>query len=107
MIEMVEGGVTAIADMYYFEDEVARAARQIGLRGILGETVLNAPAPDAKEPYGGIAYAEKFIQQFHGDPLITPAFAPHAPYTVDADHLRIVQKEADTLNAPILMHVAE
>jgi len=107
MIEMVEGGVTTIADMYYFEDEVARSAQKIGLRGILGETVLNAPAPDAKEPYGGIAYAEKFIHQFQGDPLITPAFAPHAPYTVDAAHLRIIQKEADELNTPVLMHVAE
>lgn len=107
MIEMVQGGVTTIADMYYYEDEVARAAKKIGLRGILGETVLNAPAPDAPEPYGGIAYAEKFIRQFQSDPLITPAFAPHAPYTVDADHLRIIQKEADTLNTPILMHVAE
>jgi cytosine/adenosine deaminase-related metal-dependent hydrolase len=107
MIEMIEGGVTTIADMYYFEDEVARAARNIGLRGVLGETVLNAPAPDAKEPYGGFEYARKFIQQFAGDPLVMPAFAPHAPYTVDAEHLRTIQKEADTLDAPILMHVAE
>ena len=104
---MVQGGVTTMADMYYFEDEVARGAQRIGMRGIFGETVLNAPAPDAKEPYGGIAYALKFIQEFHGDPLITPAFAPHAPYTVDAEHLRIIQKEADARDAPILMHVAE
>jgi cytosine/adenosine deaminase-related metal-dependent hydrolase len=107
MIEMVEGGVTTIADMYYFEDEVARSAQKIGLRGILGETVLNAPAPDAKEPYGGIAYAEKFIRDFQGDPLVTPAFAPHASYTVDAAHLRIIQKAADELKTPVLMHVAE
>lgn len=104
---MIQAGVTTIADMYYFEDEVARGAQKIGLRGILGETVLNALAPDAKEPYGGMAYALKFIQQFRGDPLITPAFAPHAPYTVDAAHLQSVQKEADALDVPILMHVAE
>ena len=107
MVEMIQAGVTTIADMYYFEDEVARGAQKIGLRGILGETVLNALAPDAKEPYGGMAYALKFIQQFRGDPLITPAFAPHAPYTVDAAHLQSVQKEADALDVPILMHVAE
>ena len=107
MVEMVQGGVTTIADMYYFEDEVARAAKQIGLRGILGETVLNAPAPDAREPYGGIAYALNYIQEFRRDPLITPAFAPHAPYTVDAEHLRIVQQDADAQDVPILMHVAE
>jgi cytosine/adenosine deaminase-related metal-dependent hydrolase len=107
MVEMIQGGVTTMADMYYFEDEVARAAQKIGMRSILGETVLNAPAPDSKEPYGGISYALKFIQQFHGDPVITPAFAPHAPYTVDAEHLRIIQKEADAQDVPILMHVAE
>jgi cytosine/adenosine deaminase-related metal-dependent hydrolase len=107
MIEMVEGGVTAIADMYYFEDEVARGARKIGMRGILGETVINISAPDAKEPYDGIAYARNFIRSFRSDPLITPAFAPHAPYTVDAPHLKIIEKEADTLDVPILMHVAE
>jgi cytosine/adenosine deaminase-related metal-dependent hydrolase len=107
MVEMIQGGVTTMADMYYFEDEVARGARKIGMRAILGETVLNAPAPDSKEPYGGIAYALNFIQQFRGDPLITPAFAPHAPYTVDAEHLRIIQKEADAQDVPILMHVAE
>lgn len=107
MIEMVQGGVTTMADMYYFEDEVARGLKQIGMRGVLGETVLDAPAPDAQEPYGGIAYARQFIQQFRGDTLVTPAFAPHAPYTVNAEHLRIIQKDADALDVPILMHVAE
>jgi cytosine/adenosine deaminase-related metal-dependent hydrolase len=107
MVEMVEGGVTTMADMYYFEDEVARGAQKIGMRGVLGETVLNAPAPDAQEPYGGIEYARKFIRDFRGDSLVTPAFAPHAPYTVDAEHLRLIQKEADALDVPILMHVAE
>jgi 5-methylthioadenosine/S-adenosylhomocysteine deaminase len=107
MVEMVEGGVTTMADMYYFEDEVARAAKKIGMRSILGETVMNAPTPDANEPYGGFAYAEKFIHDFRGDPLITPAFAPHAPYTVDAEHLRIIEKEAESQNVPVLMHVAE
>ncbi len=53
MVEMIEGGVTTMADMYYFEDEVARGAREIGMRAVLGETIINTPAPDAKEPYGG------------------------------------------------------
>ena len=107
MIEMVEGGVTTFADMYYFEDEVARAAKAIGMRGVLGETIVDFPAPDAPEPYGGIAYARKFIAQYRGDPLITPAFAPHAPYSLDAAHLRQVAREADALDVPVLMHVSE
>ena len=107
MIEMVEGGVTTFVDMYYFEDEVARAAKQLGLRGVLGETVVNFPAPDAPAPYGGIAYAKKFAAEFRDDPLITPAFAPHAPYTLDAEHLRIIARESAALDLPVLMHVAE
>lgn len=78
-----------------------------GMRGVLAETVVNAATPDAKEAYGGMEYARKFIQQFHGDGLITPAFAPHAPYSVNAEHLRMIQIEAEALDVPILMHVAE
>ena len=106
-IEMVEGGVTTAVDMYYFEDEVARAAKQIGIRGVLGESVLNFPAPDSPEPYGGLAYARKFAAAYRDDPLITPALAPHAPYSLDADHLREVAKLSAELDLPVLMHVAE
>lgn len=107
LVEMVEGGVTTLVDMYYFEDEVARAAKQVGIRGVLGETVVSFPAPDAAEPYGGIAYAKQFAARYAGDPLITPAFAPHAPYTVDDEHLRLIAKESAAANLPVLMHVAE
>jgi cytosine/adenosine deaminase-related metal-dependent hydrolase len=107
MIEMIEGGVTTFVDMYYFEDEVARGAKQLGLRGVLGETVVNFPAPDAPEPYGGIAYAKKFAAAYRHDPLITPALAPHAPYSLDADHLRLIAHESEVLGLPVLMHVAE
>jgi hypothetical protein len=105
--EMIEGGVTTFADMYYFEEEVARAARQAGIRGVLGQTVVNFPAPDAPAPYGGIERAQRFIAEFRGDPLITPAFAPHAPYTVDAARLREIGRLATELNAPVLIHLAE
>ena len=106
-VEMVEGGVTTFADMYYFEDEVARAAKKVGLRGIVGETIVNFPAPDSPEPYGGIAYAEKLAASFRDDPLITPAFAPHAPYSLDREHLQIIAGKSAALDLPVLMHVAE
>lgn len=107
IVEMIEGGVTTFADMYYFEEEVARAARLAGMRGVLGQTIVNFPAPDAPEPYGGIARARRFIAHHRGDPLITPAFAPHAPYTVEPDRLREIARLAEELDAPVLMHVAE
>ena len=107
IIEMIEGGVTTFTDMYYFEEEVARAARLAGMRGVLGQTIVNFPAPDTPEPYGGIALARRFITTHHGDPLITPALAPHAPYTVEPERLREIAKLAEELDAPVLMHVAE
>ncbi len=107
LLEMLEGGVTTFADMYYFEDEVARATRQAGLRAVLGQTIVDFPAPDAPEPYGGIALAKKFIAAHRGDPLITPAFAPHAPYTVDAAQLREIARASAELGAPVLIHLAE
>lgn len=107
MVEMIEGGVTTFVDMYYFEDEVAKAAVKVGLRGVLGETILNFPAPDAPEPYGGLAYAKTFAASYRNHPLITPALAPHAPYSLDEAHLRQVATEADRLDLPVLIHVAE
>jgi 5-methylthioadenosine/S-adenosylhomocysteine deaminase len=107
LVEMIEGGVTTFVDMYYFEEEVARAARQIGARGVVGQTIVNFPAPDAPAPYGGIALAEKLIADLRGDPLLTGALAPHAPYTVDATHLRAIAKASAALDAPVLIHLAE
>ncbi len=93
--------------MYYFEDEVARATDKAGLRAILGETVLGHAAPDAPEGYGGIEYARRFIAEWEGHPRIAPCFAPHAPYTVDAEHLAQIAREAEALDVDIMMHVAE
>ena len=107
LAEMARSGTTTFADMYYFEDEVAKAARRAGLRAVLGETVVDFPAPDAPEPHGGIDYALKFIEEWSGDSLLTPCFAPHAAYTVDPAALVRVRELAERLDAPMLMHVAE
>ncbi len=106
-IEMAKSGVTTITDMYYFEDKVAEAVKKIGIRGVLGESVIKFPVADAKEPFGGIEYAKKFIEKYKNDELITPAFAPHAPHTNDTKHLQIINKLSKEYNVPVLMHVAE
>src|SRR6476660_5604857 len=82
-LEMIESGTTTYTDMYYFEDEIARATKAAGLRGVLGETIIKFPVADAKTPAEGLARAERFIQTFRHDSLITPAVAPHALYTND------------------------
>ncbi len=106
-VEMIEAGVTTFVDMYYFEDEVARAAKEAGMRAIVGETIIGFPSPDSEEPYGGLAYARHVAEKYRGDPLITPALAPHAPDTMDAENLRAVAAAAEALDVPVLIHLAE
>jgi cytosine/adenosine deaminase-related metal-dependent hydrolase len=107
LAEMASSGTTAFGDMYYFEDEVAAAAVEAGLRCVLGQTVVDFPAPDSPEPYGGLAYGLRFIEEWRGDALVTPCLAPHAPYTVDAERLRLIRIESEKRGLPVLMHVAE
>jgi 5-methylthioadenosine/S-adenosylhomocysteine deaminase len=107
VLEMLQSGTTLFADMYYFEEEVARAAKAIGIRGVLGETVIGFPVADAKTPAEALARTEQFVKEFKGDALIVPAVAPHSMYTVDAESLRAVRALATRLGVPILTHLAE
>lgn len=107
LAEMALSGTTSFADMYYFEEEVARATKEFGLRAVLGQTVVDFPAPDARAPYSGIERGLRFASVWSGEPTITPCVAPHATYTVDAPTLRRLRSEAERLGAPLLMHVAE
>ena len=88
VLEMLRGGITTYADMYYFEDVVARVTKEAGMRGVLGQTVIDFPAPDNKTPDAALAYAQKYIERWKGDPLITPAVAPHSIYTLSTDNLK-------------------
>nr|WP_321146552.1 amidohydrolase [Providencia alcalifaciens] len=106
-VEMVKGGVTTYVDMYYFEDEVAKTVDKIGMRSILGESVIKFPVADAKNADEGIAYAVNFINQYKDHPRITPAFAPHAPYTNTTEHLQKIAKLSQELNVPVMIHLAE
>ena len=106
-LELALSGVTLVTDMYYHEDEVARAVKAVGIRGVLGETVIGFPVVDAPEPFGGLAYAEEFIKEFKGDPLIIPAVAPHAPYTVSPEMLRACRALSEKYDVPMVMHMAE
>lgn len=107
LCEMALSGTTTFADMYYFEDEVAKAVKKAGVRALLGETVLGSQAPDSREPYGGLPYARDFIQAWRSDSLILPMIAPHAPYTVDSEHLLSIRAMAEDLDVSIMMHIAE
>jgi 5-methylthioadenosine/S-adenosylhomocysteine deaminase len=106
-LEMIESGTTTYVDMYYFEDEIARATKAAGLRGVLGETIIQFPVADAKTPADSLALAERFAKEFAGDDLITPAVAPHAMYTNDTATLQACRALADRLHIPLITHLAE
>jgi 5-methylthioadenosine/S-adenosylhomocysteine deaminase len=105
--EMIRSGTTTFADMYYFESDIARETKAAGLRGVLGETLIDFPAPDNKTWEAAIQYMRDYARQWKGDRLITPAFAPHAPFTVSREHLQQVRALATELGIPILIHVSE
>ena len=106
-LEMIQSGTTTYADMYYFEEEVARVTKEAGLRGVLGQTVIEFPVPDAPTPADALKRAEAFAQEFARDELITPSIAPHAVYTLDAATLTAASNLAKKYNIPLQIHLAE
>src|SRR5438270_1772953 len=106
-LEMMLSGTTTYVDMYYFEDRVAQATKEAGMRGVLGETILRFKSPDSATPKDALAFTEKFIQQYKNDPLIIPAPAPHAIYTNDDTDLRAARKLADKYSVPLVIHLSE
>jgi 5-methylthioadenosine/S-adenosylhomocysteine deaminase len=105
--EQIRGGVTTFADMYYFEDAVAEETKAAGMRGVLGETFIDFPAPDNKSEVEMLAYTEKFLRKWQGDPLIHAAVAPHSIYTCSQKTLQDAAALARKYHAPILIHTAE
>ena len=107
LAEMIRGGTTTYCDMYYFEDAIADETAKAGVRGVLGETVIDFPVADNKTNAEAMAYVERFVKHWQGSELITPAIAPHAPYTVSEDHLKAVRAFSDRTGAPIVTHISE
>src|SRR4029077_7436549 len=106
-LEMILGGTTTYVDMYYFEDAIADETSRAGMRAVLGETLIDFPAPDNKTWDAGMAYTEKFATKWKAHALITPAIAPHAAYTVSTDHLKQAHSLSERFGVPLVIHVAE
>lgn len=105
--EMIRGGTTLFADMYYYEADVAQAAAEAGLRGVCGQTVMKFPAPDAESYEDSLAYTRQFIETWCDHPLIVPSVAPHAPYTCTDDILRACADLALEYDIPLQIHILE
>jgi 5-methylthioadenosine/S-adenosylhomocysteine deaminase len=106
-LEMIESGTTTYTDMYYFEEEIAKATVEAGLRGVLGETIIQFPVADARTPAEGLARAERFIKEFKDNDLIVPAVAPHALYTNDRASLVASAELGRRFGVPVIIHFAE
>jgi 5-methylthioadenosine/S-adenosylhomocysteine deaminase len=105
--EQIRAGVTTFADMYYFEDAIAEETKSAGMRGVLGETFIDFPAPDNKSEAEMLAYTERFLKRWQGDPLVHAAPAPHSIYTCSKKTLQDATALARKYHAPILIHLAE
>lgn len=105
--EMLLSGTTLFVDMYYFEEEVAKAAADAGIRAIAGQTVIGFQVPDAASSKEGLARAEAFLKSYAGHPLVVAAVAPHALYTNDEATIRACRALADRYGAPLLIHLSE
>jgi 5-methylthioadenosine/S-adenosylhomocysteine deaminase len=106
-LEMIESGTTTFADMYYFEEEIAKVTVEAGLRAVLGETIIQFPVADAKTPAEGLARAERFIREFKDNGLVVPAVAPHALYTNDRATLVASADLGRKYGVPVIIHFAE
>jgi 5-methylthioadenosine/S-adenosylhomocysteine deaminase len=106
-LEMIEGGTTTFADMYYFESVAARAVDRAGLRAVMGETFIDFPVPDHKALPETLAYMEAFVAKWKGHARVTPAAAPHAAYTTGKETLLAARDFAQRHGIPLLIHVAE
>src|SRR5207237_173639 len=107
LAEMIRGGTTTYCDMYYFEDAIADETSKAGMRGVLGETIIDFPVADNKTNAEGMSYVEGFVKKWQGNALVIPAVAPHAPYTVSEEHLRAIRAFSDRTGEPIVTHLAE
>ncbi|HVD76052.1 MAG TPA: amidohydrolase [Vicinamibacteria bacterium] len=106
-LEMIRSGTTTFVDMYYFEDQVAEVCKEAGLRGVLGSSLIEFPAPDSKTIPEALAYAERFLKRWGNDPLVVPALAPHSTYLAAPETLKAARALADRYGAPILIHLSE
>ncbi len=106
-VEQIRSGITSFADMYYFEEDVARATAEAGMRAVCSQTVLKFSAPDAISYEESLAAAREFIQGWKSHPLIVPSVAPHAPYTCTEEILQATAALAAEFDVPLHTHLAE
>jgi 5-methylthioadenosine/S-adenosylhomocysteine deaminase len=105
--EMLLGGTTTFNDMYFFPEVAARVAARRGMRAVIGMIVVQFPNPWADDEQTCIRQGLRMRDEYKGHPLVSTAFAPHAPYSVSDESLNKIRRLADELDVPVHMHVHE
>jgi 5-methylthioadenosine/S-adenosylhomocysteine deaminase len=105
--EMIRSGTTCLSDMFYFPDEIARCAQQIGMRSVVGLIVLDFPSPWAQSADEYLHKALAVHDEIREFSLVSSALAPHAPYTVSDEQLRQIAMYSNELDVPVHMHLHE
>jgi 5-methylthioadenosine/S-adenosylhomocysteine deaminase len=105
--EMILSGTTTFCDMYLFEDAVAHAAREAGIRAVVGEVLYDFPSPNYGPVEAGLKYTESLIRKWRNDSLITIAVEPHSAYLCSPDLLIKAKAIADEHGAPMVIHLSE
>lgn len=105
--EMIRSGVTTFNDMYYFEEDIAKATAEVGMRAICAQSVLKFPTPDADFFEESLAMSRDYIKRWKGHELIIPGIAPHAPYTCTPEILKACAALAVEFDVPLHTHISE
>ncbi len=105
--EMIRSGTTTFADGYFFEEQVARAVAQSGMRALLAQGILDFPTPDSPSSFKSFNKIEKFINNYSGSTLICPTLFPHSAYTCSPELLKKCRGVADRFGVPLIIHLSE
>ena len=107
LVEMIKSGTTCFNDMYFFENAIAEEAHKAGIRGVVGESLIDFPTPSFGDLTAGITLSEELIYNWEGDHLIHPSICAHAPYTCSAETLKKAKYLADKHNTILQLHLSE
>jgi 5-methylthioadenosine/S-adenosylhomocysteine deaminase len=108
VLESIRTGVTSVYDMYYYEYDIAEVVDKLGIRAVLGQSILDFPAPDNKDKDGSdYKVLDQLLERYKGHARITPIIAPHAPYTCSDETLTKARDYALKNEIGIGIHVSE
>jgi 5-methylthioadenosine/S-adenosylhomocysteine deaminase len=105
--EMTRSGTTAFCDGYFYEDQVGRAAKEVGIRAWLGEGILQFPSPSLSDPNKTIEHSRRFIGRWLNDDLVRPTVFPHAVYTCTPELLTKAYGLAEEFDLVYQIHLSE